>query len=59
MEQNNPLPPFNFEAATLKVQFTENAWNFQYSEKVLMAYNLDTEYRKIGLYQPINSKWSK
>ncbi|WP_207534726.1 DUF1348 family protein [Desertivirga arenae] len=27
MTERPPLPPFNFETATLKVQMAEDAWN--------------------------------
>lgn len=45
MEQKQPLPPFNFETATQKVQMAENAWNTKNPEKVSLAYTLDTEWR--------------
>ncbi len=67
MEQKLPLPPFNFDSATLKVQMAENAWNTKDPEKVSLAYTIDTEWRNRDLF--INgreqvkafliSKWEK
>lgn len=45
MEQRLPLPPFNFETATKKVQLAEDAWNSRDPERVSMAYTIDTEWR--------------
>ncbi|MFM7022288.1 MAG: DUF1348 family protein [Flavobacteriales bacterium] len=45
MEQKQPLPPFNFETATQKVQMAEDAWNTKNPEKVSLAYTIDTEWR--------------
>ena len=45
MEQKLPLPPFNFETATQKVQLAEDAWNSQDPAKVSLAYTIDTEWR--------------
>lgn len=33
MEQKLPLPPFNFETATQKVQMAEDAWNTKDPER--------------------------
>ena len=45
MEQKPPLPPFNFETATQKVQLAEDAWNSQDPARVSLAYTIDTEWR--------------
>ena len=45
MEQKHPLPPFNFETATQKVQMAEDGWNSKNPEKVSKAYTIDTEWR--------------
>lgn len=45
MEQKLPLPPFNFETATQKVQLAEDAWNSQDPARVSLAYTIDTEWR--------------
>ncbi len=45
MEQKFPLPPFNFETATQKVQLAEDAWNSQDPVRVSLAYTVDTEWR--------------
>jgi nuclear transport factor 2 (NTF2) superfamily protein len=44
-EKKFPLPPFTFESATEKVQLAENAWNSKNSEKVSLAYTVDSEWR--------------
>jgi uncharacterized protein len=45
MEKRNPLPPFNFQTAQLKVKAAEDAWNTRDPEKVSQAYSADTEWR--------------
>ncbi|WP_461453341.1 DUF1348 family protein [Mucilaginibacter sp.] len=45
MEQKLPLPPFNFETATQKVQLAEDAWNSQDPQRIALAYTIDTEWR--------------
>jgi uncharacterized protein len=45
MEQKLPLPPFNFETATQKVQLAEDAWNSKDPERVSLAYTPDSEWR--------------
>lgn len=45
MEQRHPLPPFNLETATQKVQMAEDAWNSKDPERVSKAYTIDTEWR--------------
>ncbi len=45
MEQKLPLPPFNFETATRKVQLAEDAWNSQDPVRVSLAYTVNTEWR--------------
>lgn len=50
MEQKKPLPPFNFETATQKVQMAEDAWNTKNPEKVSLAYTIDTEWRNRNIF---------
>lgn len=50
MEKKHPLPPFNFETATEKVQLAENAWNGKNPEMVALAYTPDTEWRNRNLF---------
>lgn len=50
MEKRYPLPPFNFETATQKVQMAEDAWNTKDPEKVLTGYSVDTEWRNRNLF---------
>lgn len=67
MEQKLPLPPFNFETATQKVQMAEDAWNTKNPEKVSLAYTLDTEWRNRNLFingreevkDFLTAKWEK
>lgn len=67
MEQRLPLPPFNFETATKKVQLAEDAWNSRDPERVSMAYTIDTEWRNRDQFingraeaaQFLAAKWKK
>lgn len=67
MEQKLPLPPFNFETATQKVQMAEDAWNTKNPEKVSLAYTIDTEWRNRNLFingreevkDFLTAKWEK
>lgn len=45
MEQKKPLPPYNLESATLKVQLAEDAWNSRDPHRVAQAYTLDSDWR--------------
>lgn len=45
MEQKHPLPPFTLETALEKVQLAEDAWNSKDTERIALAYTLDTEWR--------------
>ncbi|ANI89736.1 DUF4440 domain-containing protein [Arachidicoccus ginsenosidimutans] len=67
MEQKHPLPPFNFETATQKVQMAEDAWNSKDPEKVSLAYSVDTEWRNRDIFLNgreaaknfLKNKWEK
>lgn len=67
MEQKLPLPPFNFETATQKVQLAEDAWNSQDPERVSLAYTKDTEWRNRSEFingreevvKFLSAKWKK
>ena len=67
MEQKHPLPPFNLETATQKVQMAEDAWNSKNPEKVSLAYSIDTEWRNRDLFingreevkDFLTTKWEK
>ncbi|HWZ03926.1 MAG TPA: nuclear transport factor 2 family protein [Mucilaginibacter sp.] len=67
MEQKQPLPPFNFETATQKVQMAEDAWNTKNPEKISLAYTIDTEWRNRDLFingreevkEFLTNKWKK
>ncbi|CAL2094853.1 conserved hypothetical protein [Tenacibaculum sp. 190524A05c] len=43
--KKHPLPPFNLETATQKVQMAEDAWNSKNPTKISEAYTIDTEWR--------------
>ena len=45
MDTKPPLPPFDLETATMKVQAAEDAWNTRDPERVCLAYTTDTEWR--------------
>ncbi|MBK6523779.1 MAG: nuclear transport factor 2 family protein [Bacteroidia bacterium] len=67
MEQKKPLPPFNFETASQKVQMAEDAWNTKDPSKVSLAYTIDTEWRNRDLFingreevkEFLTMKWEK
>ena len=67
MEQKFPLPPFNFETATQKVQLAEDAWNSQDPVRVSLAYTVDTEWRnrsefingRENVVQFLSGKWKR
>jgi nuclear transport factor 2 (NTF2) superfamily protein len=67
MEQKFPLPPFNFDTATQKVQMAEDAWNSKNPENVLKAYTIDSEWRNRSLFfsgrdeivKFLTQKWNK
>jgi len=45
MEQKFPLPPFTMETALQKVQLAEDAWNSKDTERIALAYTIDSEWR--------------
>jgi len=67
MEQKLPLPPFNFETATQKVQLAEDAWNSKDPERVSLSYTVDTEWRNRSQFingrqevvKFLTAKWDK
>lgn len=40
-----PFPPFTRETAIEKIRLAEDGWNSRDSEKVSLAYSLDTQWR--------------
>ena len=50
MEQKLPLPPFNKTTAKEKVQLAEDAWNSKNTERIALAYIIDTEWRNRNLF---------
>ena len=67
MEQKLPLPPFNFESASEKIQKAEDAWNSKNPENVSKAYTKDSEWRNRDLFingrdeiiEFLKEKWEK
>ena len=67
MEKKYPLPPFNLETATQKVQMAEDAWNAKDPVKISMAYSENTEWRnrtdfingRAEVQQFLKGKWDK
>ena len=49
-EIRKPLPPFDFESATLKVKMAENGWNGKDAQKIAMAYSVDSMWRNRNLF---------
>ncbi|BET97475.1 nuclear transport factor 2 family protein [Xenorhabdus taiwanensis] len=45
MAIRQPVPPFTFETAELKVRLAEDAWNTRNPEKVSLVYTKDTFWR--------------
>ncbi len=62
-----PLPPFTEETAIQKIRLAENAWNSQNSEKVSLAYTVDSIWRnrsefingRENIIDFLNRKWAK
>jgi uncharacterized protein len=44
-ERRAPFPPFNHEAAVLKVRLAEDGWNTRNAEKVSLGYSVDSRWR--------------
>lgn len=45
MESRPPFPPFTLETAQQKIQAAENAWNSRDSERIALAYTIDSQWR--------------
>lgn len=67
MEQKLPLPPFNMETALQKVQLAEDGWNSRDTERISLAYTVDTVWRnrtefingREAVKEFLKSKWKK
>lgn len=67
MDKKLPVPPFNLETATQKVQMAEDAWNAKNPGKVSLAYTIDTEWRNRNVFLKgreevvafLTAKWEK
>jgi nuclear transport factor 2 (NTF2) superfamily protein len=61
------IPPFTKETAKAKVQAAEDAWNSKNSEKISMAYTIDSQWRNRDLFftgrkaivEFLSDKWNK
>jgi uncharacterized protein len=49
-EVKKPLPPFDFESATMKVRMAENAWNTKEPQKIALAYTKESRWRNRDLF---------
>ncbi len=49
-EPRPPLPPFDLDSATVKVQAAEDAWNTRDPEKVSLSYTEDSVWRNRDLF---------
>jgi nuclear transport factor 2 (NTF2) superfamily protein len=49
-EIRKPLPPFDFERATLKVRMAENGWNAKDPQKIALAYTKESMWRNRNLF---------
>lgn len=49
-EIRKPLPPFDFESATLKIRMAENGWNTKDAHKIAAAYSIDSSWRNRHLF---------
>ena len=49
-EIRKPLPPFDFESATLKVRMAENGWNGKDAQKIATAYSKESQWRNRNLF---------
>ena len=54
MNTRPPLPPFTRESAIEKVRLAEDGWNSRNSEKVSLAYTVDTKWRNRSSF--VNSR---
>jgi uncharacterized protein len=65
--QRPPVPPFDREAAIMKVRLAEDAWNSRDPEKVATAYTVDSVWRNRSefprgreeIIQFLKRKWAK
>ncbi|MBL6985519.1 MAG: nuclear transport factor 2 family protein [Methylobacter sp.] len=62
-----PVPPFTAETAAQKVRAAENAWNSRDSEKIALAYTIDSQWRNRAKFLTgrdqivlfLQQKWAK
>ncbi len=67
MSQRPPLPPFDRDAAILKVRLAEDGWNSRDPEKVSLAYAVDSVWRnraefvtgRAAIVQFLTRKWAR
>lgn len=66
-EPRPPLPPFDFESATIKARKAEDAWNTHEPERVSLAYTEDSTWRnrseffsgRPAIVEFLKRKWQK
>jgi nuclear transport factor 2 (NTF2) superfamily protein len=44
-KQRPPLPPFDYDSATIKVRKAEDAWNTRNPDAIALAYSVDSVWR--------------
>lgn len=67
MTDRPPLPPFDIEAALMKVQAAEDAWNTRQPERVASAYTVDSVWRnrdtfvtgRAAIVEFLTAKWNR
>ena len=67
MEIKHPIPPFNAQTATQKVQAAEDAWNSKQPKKISLAYTSDSVWRnrdqfingRENIEKFLEGKWDK
>ena len=64
-KQRPPLPPFDYDSATIKVRKAENAWNTRNPAAIALAYSVDSVWRnraeflqgRAQIVAFLNGKW--
>lgn len=67
LTQRLPLPPFDREAAIVKVRLAEDGWNSRDPERVSLSYALDSQWRnraefisgREAIVQFLRRKWTR
>ncbi|MGH8860685.1 MAG: DUF1348 family protein [Jatrophihabitantaceae bacterium] len=67
MTERPPVPPFDRESATQKVQAAEDAWNSRDPERVALGYTQDSTWRnretfvqgRVAIVEFLQAKWAR